>query len=183
MTDDELAARWDAALRGINDAQQVVLARVEESGVSAQWFGVLRILLAAPGMRMPMSRLARDLSMTSGGFTKLADRMARENLIDRRGSVGDRRVIYAALTARGQDVAGRVMTEYRRGIRTLILGVISESDVTALSDIAGVLAGVHRSDPPEPEVGMFETASRDPASPERRGRVTAATTVDQSPYI
>ena len=59
------------------------------------YFAVLTLLLDSEDQRLPMSRIARDLAMTSGGFTKLADRMARDGLIDRRGSSGDRRVVFA----------------------------------------------------------------------------------------
>ena len=66
---------------------------------------------------MPMSVLARDVGMTSGGFTKLADRMARDGIIDRRGSDTDRRVVHASLTEVGLELAQRVSNVYVDALR------------------------------------------------------------------
>ncbi|MDQ6848888.1 MAG: MarR family transcriptional regulator [Actinomycetota bacterium] len=59
---------------------------------------MLHSLLRAEDHRSPMSALAREVSMTSGGFTKLADRMARGGLIDRR-SPADSAMRPAPMTA------------------------------------------------------------------------------------
>lgn len=63
----------DSAI-GTADYPERVLARIEEASLPSQWFAALHLLVGSSDHRMPMSRLARDLSMTSGGFTKLADR-------------------------------------------------------------------------------------------------------------
>ncbi|MEO8888125.1 MAG: MarR family transcriptional regulator [Jatrophihabitantaceae bacterium] len=150
-----------------------MLADVERIGVPAQWFAVLHLLLRAPDERLPMSRLARDLSMTSGGFTKLADRMARDGLIDRRGSSGDRRVVHAALTDRGREIGRDGVRIYAEAIRSRVLEAITTDDVQLMAELAERLRSAHAG---SAETADFALNDRDPASPERRGRVDRPTT-------
>jgi DNA-binding MarR family transcriptional regulator len=167
-------AQWTAAARAVEVAQQRVLGAVMDAELPAQWFAVSQLLLAAPGQRLPMSKIARDVSMTTGGFTKLADRLAREGLIDRRGAAGDRRVVYATLTERGLHMARAGAKAYAAAIREQILGTIPASELATLAEITGHLgrggAPVEADD--DPTDGDFEVKERPPASPERRGRGT-----------
>src|SRR5580698_4621514 len=103
----DIVASWDAIALGFAHTQRRLLTAIEAEGLPGPSFEALRLLLASPDHRLPMSRLARDLTMTAGGLTKLADRLARDGLIDRRNSSDDRRVVYAALTAEGQALAMR----------------------------------------------------------------------------
>ncbi len=105
--------------------QRRLLASIEAEGLPGASFEALRLLLASDDRRMPMSRLARDLAMTAGGLTKLADRLARDGLIDRRNSSDDRRVVYAALTEKGAELATRTLEIYRAGLREHVLSVLS----------------------------------------------------------
>jgi DNA-binding MarR family transcriptional regulator len=172
-SEDELVARWVLVVQGVQTTQQRVLTEVERIGVPAQWFAVLHLLLRAPDERLPMSRLARDLSMTSGGFTKLADRMARDGLIDRRGSSGDRRVVHAALTDRGRAIGRDGVRIYAEAIRSRVLDAITTDDVRKMAEIAETLRAAHVD---AADAGEFALDDRDPASPERRSRVNLPTT-------
>lgn len=170
MSDDELLARWQLITQGITLTQHRVSEQIGEDGLPAQWFATLHLLLDAPQRRLPMSRLARDLSMTSGGFTKLADRMAREGLIDRRGSFDDRRVVYATLTELGVRTAQRLSGEYLKALREHVAEVVPEADLVRLAEVAQALCEhCAQVSGDEDEAPAVET-SRDPAQPDRRGR-------------
>ena len=123
----------------------------------------------APDRRLPMTRLARDLTMTSGGFTKLADRMAREGLIDRRGSSDDRRVVYATLTDEGVQIAQRL----RRGVRGRAARARSGRDCrdgpAVDLHVARALSDAHATAGADDDESASEVA-RDPNLPERRAR-------------
>jgi DNA-binding MarR family transcriptional regulator len=169
--DADLVARWEIIVDSVARTQRQLLKRIEESGVPAQWFAVLHLLLRVPDHRMPMSLLARDLAMTSGGFTKLADRMASEELIDRRGSSGDRRVVYAALTDRGRQVARRATREYQRALRANVLDVLSMSDLNTLTELMSALHRAHGTDSDEGvDATRNDGSRRDPDAPDRRMR-------------
>lgn len=160
MSDEELFARWRSVRSGVARVQGRLDQIVEESGVPAQWFAVLNLLLGAEGLRLPMNVLAGELSMTSGGFTKLADRMAREGLIDRRGSSQDRRVVYAALTDDGQLMARRAVAGYAGELRACVLGVVTSEEFTAAAVTMRALNSVH--------VALAEVQVPDGSLPTRR---------------
>jgi DNA-binding MarR family transcriptional regulator len=130
----ELESAWRTVLAGVARAQQSIDRAVEESGVAASRFAVLFDLLLARGHRLPMSTLANDVAMTPGGFSKLADRMAREGLIDRRGSTSDRRVIHVTLTREGLTVARRARRAYQQALRSCVLDAMSPADLRAAAD-------------------------------------------------
>jgi DNA-binding MarR family transcriptional regulator len=194
VTDADLLAAWHRVRTGAARAQLRIDRALEDAGVPAQWFPVLHLLLGADDHRLPMSMLARDSAMTSGGFTKLADRMAREGLIDRRGSDVDRRVVHASLTADGLALAQRVSAVYAAALRAEVLGAVSPEDLAVAAQVLGRLqvavpaevptdpptqtpadapaaaedgAG---ADPGTQAAGKAPRTARDPALPDRRGR-------------
>ena len=166
LSDEDLVGAWSDIVRLVQATDARILADVETDSVPAQWFAVLHLLAKAPDHRLPMSHIARDLTMTGGGFTKLADRMARDGLIDRRSAPGDRRIVNATLTPAGEALAVQLESRYRDGLHTHVLGAVSADQLRALHDLAGKLTAVGlRVDVPE-----FPAAAegRDPSLPERR---------------
>jgi DNA-binding MarR family transcriptional regulator len=167
LTDDELVGSWGLLVDSLLRTQNRILHSVEAVGVPAQWFTVLHVLLAADGHRLPMGRLAAELSMTGGGFTKLADRIAREGLIDRRNSVGDRRVVYAELTEEGLRLAMRSEAVYREQLRVHVLGALSPDEISQLDVVGHALAN---ASPRAANEGRDEIvrSERPPDLPDRR---------------
>ena len=157
---------WARLVRSMEAIQQTFVARLDGTGLSLPYFSVLMVLYDAPEGRLPMSRIARDLTMTSGGFTKLADRMARDGLIDRRNSSGDRRVVFAALTETGMALAEKARDVHLAFLREEVLTVISPEELQALS-AAAVRLGA-RGTEPEADPSSFEISARRPDAPERR---------------
>ena len=161
-------ARWQALSSAVTRVQHRVDGRVEEAGVSPAWFTVLHLLLNAEGHRRPMSALAREVSMTSGGFTKLADRMARDGLIDRRGSSDDRRVVNATLTDSGLALARRAARAYHEALREYLLGVVDAAD---LDVVATKLQGLNDAyGAVTDDVPDIVAGEHDPHGPDRRQR-------------
>jgi DNA-binding MarR family transcriptional regulator len=167
VPDEELAHRWHDIVRACARVQRLLDHDVEAGGVPAQWVPVLELLLAAPEHRLPMSALARELAMTSGGFSKLADRMATDGLIDRRGATDDRRVVHAALTDAGLATARQARSAYLAALRRRLSGVTG-ADLAAAAAVLTRLEGADGRD--QPEVTDQVAGERDPALPDRRGR-------------
>jgi DNA-binding MarR family transcriptional regulator len=161
--DAALVRDWAAVVRGVDAVQHGFAIQLETLDMTLPYFSVLTLLLDSEDQRLPMSRIARDLAMTSGGFTKLADRMARDGLIDRRGSSGDRRVVFAALTDSGEKLAREALEVYQRYLREQVLPLVPESELRKLSEVAGRLAAVRRE-----ESTPFELSPRPNSAPERR---------------
>ena len=169
--DDELLASWRAIQRGVAELQRGSARNLESSGVNPQWFAVLHLLLSAEGHRLPMSVIAREMSMTSGGVTKLADRMARQGLIDRRGSSQDRRVVYAALTPEGELAAQHGSESYVDWLRSAVSASSAPDEFSRAARVLGPFG--HSPDGGAEadvmDVSVVPAASpRDPSAVERR---------------
>jgi DNA-binding MarR family transcriptional regulator len=167
--DPDAVHDWELVRRVIARTDVRILGQVVDQDMPEQSFNVLHVLLHAPQRRMPMTQLAREVLMSSGGFTKLADRLGRDGLIDRRGSEDDRRVVYAALTTEGIRVAKAAERRYHAALRDLLFDVIGPDDLHLIADRLRAL---------DNEAGTAtETAlpaGRDPSMPERRSGRSAA---------
>ena len=154
--DEGTAVRdWELVRRVVAEAHQRILARVGDGTFHEPSFGVLSALLHAPGRRLPMSRLAREAAMTSGGFTRLADRLGGAGLIDRRGSDQDRRVVYASLTPAGLREARRLVRRYQAALREEVLDLLSADQ---LQTVADTLRALDTAPPVEPDPDHAVTA-------------------------
>jgi DNA-binding MarR family transcriptional regulator len=63
---------------------------------------------AEPTQRASMATLARAVSFTSGGFTKIADKLTQRGLAARVACAEDRRVTYFQLTPAGIEIAAEL---------------------------------------------------------------------------
>src|SRR4051812_46047476 len=80
------------------------------------WLEVLLRIGRTPGQAVPMTQLADMVLFSSGGFTKLADRMERAGLIRRVACPTDRRSLLATLTPEGQVLLDRALAVHVPGI-------------------------------------------------------------------
>ena len=53
-----------------------------------------------------MAALAREAAFSTGGFTKIADRLAKRGLVERAPCADDRRVVYLQLSGSGAALIG-----------------------------------------------------------------------------
>lgn len=65
------------------------------------WFEVLMHLREAPEGRLKMSQMAEAIFHSSGGTTRLVDRLEEATLVTREHCSNDRRAIYVAITEMG----------------------------------------------------------------------------------
>lgn len=131
----ELVSLWGAAVEGFADVGRVLAAEVEAAvAIPITWAEVLFRLRRTPGEMLPSTRLAHEVSFSSGGFTKLMDRLVEAGLVERRACATDRRVVYAGLTPRGREVADRALQVHIAGLRRHVLGALGEEGLTALAD-------------------------------------------------
>src|SRR5882762_10342619 len=145
ISDRDLIAAWGHVIDGFARTHQMLMVEfTEEFGFPAGWFEVLMRLLWSDDPRgMPMTRLAKEASLTSGGFTKLADRLETAGLLERNACATDRRVTYAVLTEAGRDIATRAQRVHADGLRKYVLDVLGEADTRKLSELMAALAKAH----------------------------------------
>jgi DNA-binding MarR family transcriptional regulator len=73
-----------------------------QAGISGIFFELLLRLGRSPGGRLTMGDLAQQLGLTSGGTTRLVDRMVGAGLVERQSCPEDRRVQWAVLSGAGE---------------------------------------------------------------------------------
>ncbi|MFC3575489.1 MarR family winged helix-turn-helix transcriptional regulator [Streptomyces yaanensis] len=123
--DYELIGGWKLVMEGFRATHQSFvseLAKRFDLGPGAA--DVLLRILISPKHRMPMTRLAHEAGMSSGGFTKLADRLCAAALTQRVSCDADRRVTYLELTERGEETARSVSRVATEILRTRVLGTL-----------------------------------------------------------
>ena len=81
--------------------QQLGRSLEQECGISHGWFEVLLRISRADGGQISMGSLAQQVALTTGGITRLLDRMIAAGLVERVPCPTDRRVHFAALTEKG----------------------------------------------------------------------------------
>jgi DNA-binding MarR family transcriptional regulator len=103
-------------------------------------FLVLGRLALEPGRTVAMTHLARQLCFTTGGFTKLCDRLVDLGLVERRGAAHDRRVVLAVLTERGGALAAAGLAAYAASLRRAVVAPIGVQGLEELGELARRLA-------------------------------------------
>jgi DNA-binding MarR family transcriptional regulator len=101
-------------------------------GIPLVFFDVLIHVGAAPDRRLTMSRLSADVALTTGGVTRLVDRMVEAGLVARQNCPSDRRSIYVVLTPEGQEVLDRAVAAHIDGIDRHLVAHLDVRDRAAL---------------------------------------------------
>ena len=101
-------------------------------GIPLVFFDVLIHVGGAPESRLTMSRLSADVALTTGGVTRLVDRMVEAGLVARQNCPSDRRSIYVVLTPEGQAVLDRAIAAHIDGIDRHLVAHLSNGDRATL---------------------------------------------------
>ncbi len=140
ITDDALITGWGLVVEGYARTMAVLAGElVRDSALPAPWFEVLLRLSHSPEGQQPMTQLAREVSFSSGGFTKLFDRMVGAGLVERRPHPSDRRVVHAALTERGTEVIAGARTRHAESLRQHVLAHLTPRQFAQLAEVMRTL--------------------------------------------
>lgn len=115
-----LVREFGLLLRAATHLEQRINAALRaEAGISHVMFEVLIRLCRDPEERVSQRALAQDVVLTSGGITRLIDRMEEAGLVRRVPSPDDRRVTLLEATEEGEktfvhavDVHARIVERY-----------------------------------------------------------------------
>jgi DNA-binding MarR family transcriptional regulator len=105
----------------------------ESAGIPLVFFDVLIHVAAAPDGYLTMSRLSADVSLTTGGVTRLVDRMVDAGLVTREHCPKDRRSIHVVLTAEGQAVLVQAVAAQIDSIDRHLVAHLDEDERAALA--------------------------------------------------
>jgi DNA-binding MarR family transcriptional regulator len=101
-------------------------------GISLQTYEVLLRVSRAPGGYITMSELADAVSLTTGGITRLADRLEVDGLVERRSCPTDRRKVHLTLTPQGMDVLTRATQHHLDSLDTHVASRVAAEDLPVL---------------------------------------------------
>jgi DNA-binding MarR family transcriptional regulator len=141
-TPQELALlrQWNALQSGLRRLTDQLWCDVENStGLAPSSFQVLWFLLTTPGRSAPMNQLTQTLGFTTAGTTKVADRLAEAGLLERRPHPTDRRVIQAALTDHGHQIASTAARTFAQALQQHVIEPLGEEKFASLADAIGGL--------------------------------------------
>ncbi|HWE66287.1 MAG TPA: MarR family transcriptional regulator [Acidimicrobiales bacterium] len=110
-------------------------------GIPMVWFDVLIHIGGAAEGRLTMSKLSSDVALTTGGVTRLVDRMVEAGLVARENCPNDRRSVHVVLTPSGRDTLGQAIAEQIEGIDRLVFTQLSVADRAALTGTLSKLVG------------------------------------------
>ena len=110
-------------------------------GIPHAWFEVLVRLSRSDDGQLTMTALAEQVTLTTGGVTRLVDRMEAAGLVERRPCATDRRVSYAAVTAAGRERLAEAAVVHAANLRAVFDG-FSAQDRATLDDLLDRLRAV-----------------------------------------
>lgn len=101
----------------------------QRHGIPLTWFEVLLRLSRSPDRQERVSELARQVSFSSGGFTRLTDRMVGAGLVERRAHPTDRRGGLVVLTGDGLELVTAAVATQARVLRDVVLAALPPEDL------------------------------------------------------
>ncbi|MEV1289608.1 MarR family transcriptional regulator [Micromonospora sp. NPDC049679] len=151
--DPQRLAAWRDFLQG----HSRVMAELERelragTGLSLAQYDVLLRLSEAPDQQLRMSELSAAVLYTTGGVTRLIDRMVAAGLVAREPSPTDRRSVLATLTPAGRDLLTRAGRRHLAGIQRHFAAFLPDDELPPVARFLARLAraetGEHHEDAP-----------------------------------
>ncbi|WP_433498335.1 MarR family winged helix-turn-helix transcriptional regulator [Sphaerimonospora sp. CA-214678] len=151
MATDKLGELEDQAWRGFllthNRIWREIEAGLAPLNVSMAEYSVLALLGDAGRNGVRMSELAQQCLMSSGGFTRLADRLERRGLIERRRSAADGRGFEVFLTKDGRALLRKAWRQQHSDLRRLFFDRLDDEHLRSLAEVWARLAPDDRDEP------------------------------------
>ncbi len=111
----------------------------QSDGISLQTLEVLLRIARSADSRVTMSELAGAVSLTTGGVTRLADRLEKDGLVQRVACPSDRRVVHLAVTDEGRRVLEHALENHLQGLERRVSGRLTPSSVRTLENALDIL--------------------------------------------
>jgi MarR family 2-MHQ and catechol resistance regulon transcriptional repressor len=123
---------WIVLARAFNSVTKLVVADIEQHGLTATEFGILEVLYHKE--RLTLGEIQRKILVTSGGITYLVDRLVEKGFVRREECPNDRRARYAVLTPAGQSLIRRIFPPHAARIEQAMsaLSLTEQREATAL---------------------------------------------------
>ena len=114
-------------------------------GLPHAWFEVLVRLSRSEDGRLTMGSLAEQVTLTTGGVTRLIDRMETAGLVERVACATDRRVSYAAVTDAGRAKLDEAAQVHAANLRS-VFAAFSDEERETFDALLDRLRAMHQPD-------------------------------------
>ncbi|WP_371583591.1 MarR family winged helix-turn-helix transcriptional regulator [Streptomyces sp. NBC_01314] len=133
-------------LQGAANRLEYILGRAleVECGISHLMFEVLLILGRAGEPGLPMRAIAQEQILTTGGATRLVDRMEAAGLVTREESPADRRGKLVRLTPLGEETTVRAAVVHVENIKKHFISPLPVADRERFAEDLRILSHTAR---------------------------------------
>lgn len=104
-------------------------------GISIVWYEALLRLARSPQQQMPITELGEQLELTSGGATRLVDRLQESGYIERVPCPTDRRISWARPTDEGLGVLIAATEVHLDDLESNFLSRLSPDEIETLEGL------------------------------------------------
>ncbi|WP_419879277.1 MarR family winged helix-turn-helix transcriptional regulator [Brevibacillus centrosporus] len=115
------------AYRSISD---FVTEDMKRYGLNPSEFMVLELLYHKG--EQPIQHIGKKVLLASGSMTYVIDKLESKQLLERKSSQEDRRVIYASITKAGKQLMDEIFPQHRAAIEKLFKGLTAEQKDTMI---------------------------------------------------
>jgi DNA-binding MarR family transcriptional regulator len=131
--DDERLELMGLLVRSHRQLRFLLGRELEQSvGIPLVWFDVLIHVGGADQGRLTMRRLSEEVALTTGGVTRLVDRMVEAGLVARENCPSDRRSVHVVLTPVGHSTLRVAIGQHIEGVDRHLIAPLDETDRIAL---------------------------------------------------
>jgi DNA-binding MarR family transcriptional regulator len=131
---DEMLA-WRSYVETNADLMAALERDLAPTGLDLGDYQVLVFLSESPERSMRMCDLAAMLQLSPSGLTRRLDGLVRADLVERRGSDSDRRVMLAALTPKGLRVLADSAPVHVASVRTRMIDLLDEDELRVVAGV------------------------------------------------
>lgn len=106
----------------------------EKTGLSQAWFEAL-LRISRSGGFMPMGQLAEQVALTSGGITRMVDKLTEAGFAERQACETDRRIHYVAITEAGKAKLAEAVDVHLEDLTEELTSRLSDTERELLVDV------------------------------------------------
>jgi MarR family 2-MHQ and catechol resistance regulon transcriptional repressor len=116
--------------RAYNWVNAHVVRDIRCHGLNPTEFGILEVLYHKGPL--PLQQIGEKVLISSGNITYAVDKLEQKQLLVRKPSAHDRRVIFAELTAQGRQLLDTIFPQHAEAIRAAVSGLSPEEQIQAI---------------------------------------------------
>ncbi|MDR7319151.1 MarR family transcriptional regulator [Brevibacillus nitrificans] len=103
---------------------------IRRHGLNPTEFGVLEVLFHKGPQ--PLQQIGEKILISSGNITYVVDKLEKKQLLIRKPCLEDRRVIYAELTEKGNQLLADIFPSHKAAIERAVSGLTPEEQKQAI---------------------------------------------------